>query len=1188
VAANVAETAQDPAAPFDRDSSITAHGRGAAPLPIPAAAAVIGPGSCPEPAEVLQRLRSTDQVQGPATADDEAAVSAAAPPEPEAPDTPGQLARSTPELLRAHDRAARAAAVAGPLVHLGQPVARSANLAEAAAEPADVVDFSAARTGGGCAPAAQGGAGAPLPLPDTVPDLLAAAHKRAGGAPEAGGSWEEQGRREAEAWEADRVKRGGAAEAPAAHPLLGQSSLEGSPPPPPAPAAAAATHQEKAAAPTVHHQNLPDSPRAGGADGQRRGGMFGGVLSAIGRMLQHAPAAPAEASAEPGPTTPGAPPAVLHRPKASLPAQPPPAPAAAAAPRDALTANARLMSQLSHGRAGQGPKALGVDSDSRLSVAGSSTLPSHVPSVGAMSDSEAPPPPPLAPPAIAPPPEAAHAAGAPVVDQAHMIDRVVAAGQALEAARGPAPPLHGLATRGARLVPGAGEGASSVLAVTEEVLLAAGLDPDAGAPPETPNPGGAAHAAQQRQHAAAAAPAVVQHAGVSVGRMAAMMQHAVEMGLASEEDVSAEQPAAVADTAAAALAEGGSSADSLDGASREEGGSGGGSGSGSSGSSSAGASSASLARLSAALADEAAAPLPAPAHQQLHQQQLHQPQLRPGSDEGDEAAAPDDIALGVWPCPAGPGAAGAGEATAAGEPDRPLAADADAKEGGLSATMGCIPEEGEEADRSPRGGGFGDMALDGAREVGVGEIAGAQELLAADTSRAPGGAVAAGTQPMPAVRRGAGEAEDEADVEEEEEEEPEGGGRLGVTLADVVGLAVAPPGSRRFFRARGKAVAAAAAAAGLRAAGRQLRQAVELAEVATAPADVSSVLVSRSVLRGSRTGECVCCTDSSTNLTLAPPTPKPQIVDASAAHYYCRAAPNAAWEGLPRTGDGDDEAAAAAAEADAADDSYGGSFPSLAPLNLWPQQRAGGSDEGLWAAGCPPAIDIGHIPTSPINRVNSTLPLAAELSAQLSVSSAASLDNVLAGAAAAADAPHVAAARGRAGCALPTPAAAPGAVEARNRAALVAAAAAALLYVGVGVREAAAVAETAFSSAAAVEAASEVGGRGGGGGPTPAPEAPMVMRARGEDEGQGPSAPAGAAGKAGGWAEGAAPPLLGPTSPRSAAGAAMMAEKWAKRGDEGRRARGAGGGRPEGTTNASCTRPADAPAGAGAEEAGGM
>jgi len=45
--------------------------------------------------------------------------------------------------------------------------------------------------------------------------------------------------------------------------------------------------------------------------------------------------------------------------------------------REALSHNAGLMLQLSHGRAGQGTKPLGIDSDSRLSVAGSSMRPSR-------------------------------------------------------------------------------------------------------------------------------------------------------------------------------------------------------------------------------------------------------------------------------------------------------------------------------------------------------------------------------------------------------------------------------------------------------------------------------------------------------------------------------------------------------------------------------------------------------------------------------------------------------------------------------------------------------------------------------------------------------------------------------------------------------------------------------------------
>jgi hypothetical protein len=74
------------------------------------------------------------------------------------------------EVRSALDVSARAAAVAGALVHRGQTVARAANLADAAQDPADAVDFDCARTN--------------LPMADTVPDLMATrarAAARAGG-----------------------------------------------------------------------------------------------------------------------------------------------------------------------------------------------------------------------------------------------------------------------------------------------------------------------------------------------------------------------------------------------------------------------------------------------------------------------------------------------------------------------------------------------------------------------------------------------------------------------------------------------------------------------------------------------------------------------------------------------------------------------------------------------------------------------------------------------------------------------------------------------------------------------------------------------------------------------------------------------------------------------------------------------
>lgn len=286
-----------------------------------------------------------------------------------------------------------------------------------------------------------------------------------------------------------------------------------------------------------------------------------------------------------------------------------------------------------------------------------------------------------------------------------------------------------------------------------------------------------------------------------------------------------------------------------------------------------------------------------------------------------------------------------------------------------------------------------------------------------------------------------------------------------------------------------------------------------------------------------------------------------------------------------------------------------------------------------------PSVDLGQVPTSPINRVDSTVPLAAELSAELSISSAASASitnnvtsdvthdanpveasstgdspAVITGDAAAGDASAL---RYRAGCAPPQPAALPAAVEARNRAARVAAAACGLRYAGIGVKEAAALAETVFSSAAAVEAISEVaiyeGGQGARGGPgggetagvvgvgvgvaggeggvgageSGSPSAPQLVKqpppkgaspcvvtsdvaaspvtprlmklpeklsgeGQVEDGEAGQRAPAGPGGVGGiegvGGGEGEGEPLLGPASPNSAAGAAMMTERWASDG----------------------------------------
>jgi hypothetical protein len=82
------------------------------------------------------------------------------------------VATSAEEIRWAHDSAARAAAVAGALVHMGQPIARAANLADTAVDPADAVDFDCARTN--------------LPLADTVPDVVASRAARRAAAAGAG------------------------------------------------------------------------------------------------------------------------------------------------------------------------------------------------------------------------------------------------------------------------------------------------------------------------------------------------------------------------------------------------------------------------------------------------------------------------------------------------------------------------------------------------------------------------------------------------------------------------------------------------------------------------------------------------------------------------------------------------------------------------------------------------------------------------------------------------------------------------------------------------------------------------------------------------------------------------------------------------------------------------------------------
>jgi hypothetical protein len=301
----------------------------------------------------------------------------------------------------------------------------------------------------------------------------------------------------------------------------------------------------------------------------------------------------------------------------------------------------------------------------------------------------------------------------------------------------------------------------------------------------------------------------------------------------------------------------------------------------------------------------------------------------------------------------------------------------------------------------------------------------------------------------------------------------------------------------------------------------------------------------------------------------APPLPahapslprRTQIVDASSAHSGGAAA-DSAWDrdalagaaaGWPRAGEDEEKDDEGPRFAGPEDDEAPGGRPALRAVAL--------------AAGGEPALDLGRVPASPINRSDSTVPLAAEMSAELSIASDAGLpldgggggggaagDPALA---AALEGPALDAARCRAGCAVPAPAAEPAAVQAHNRAAWDAAAAGGLVYAGVGVREAAAVAEVAHSPARTVEmtagaAARLVASEGGDPAAPGAPSAPplrvaaaprgaggLACRTGGGGGGEPPAGPAG------GGAAGE--PLLGVASPKSTAQAAMFGagERWA-------------------------------------------
>lgn len=162
----------------------------------------------------MQRLHQQHQLYSPEEAGQEEGASGAATAGEEAAAAamvlPGLSLRqagavSVPQLQAAHDDAGRTAAVAGALVHLGQPVARAANLAEAATHPADAVDFGSARTN--------------LPLADTVPDLVAR-HSLEGPTTPAAGAAAAQQAEVPVVWEAA---------APVADPFANASTAAGAP-----------------------------------------------------------------------------------------------------------------------------------------------------------------------------------------------------------------------------------------------------------------------------------------------------------------------------------------------------------------------------------------------------------------------------------------------------------------------------------------------------------------------------------------------------------------------------------------------------------------------------------------------------------------------------------------------------------------------------------------------------------------------------------------------------------------------------------------------------------------------------------------------------------------------------------------------------------------------------------------------
>lgn len=218
---------------------------------------------------------------------------------------------------------------------------------------------------------------------------------------------------------------------------------------------------------------------------------------------------------------------------------------------------------------------------------------------------------------------------------------------------------------------------------------------------------------------------------------------------------------------------------------------------------------------------------------------------------------------------------------------------------------------------------------------------------------------------------------------------------LGVTLADVVRVGTAPAGSKRLMKAHAKACTAAAAAAGLMQAGESVRSAVDKAEVAIAPADVIDA-TSAHVVRRHRAGAAVGGSG----------------VDDEVGGQFAER-----WE----ESDGSSSASETAVDS---------SFLEIEELNLSAE-----------------AAHLVPVLTSPINRTDSSVPLIASLSRQLS--DPASVYSV--------------------GQLNPDPSDSPKEVTFHNQAAKTAAAAAGLHYVGMPVGYAAQIAEAATNPALLVD-----------------------------------------------------------------------------------------------------------------------